>query len=121
MPLFQAVRRYKKWPVRLPLHDGRECPDCAAIITGNKGQELHRAYHEAMWQFQEQTIEAIRQTATGAGLLAEHDLSGGEADGLDLYDDEEHDSRRRRVPWRIAMMTRDEDDDGGEDDDDADA
>ena len=128
MKLFQAVRRYKKWIVRVPLWDARECPDCSGLVIGDKGQDAHRAYHEAIWQFQEETIEAIRQTAAGAGLTTGYDeIAGGEADGLELRDDELHDAKRRRVPWRIAMMTDSENEEpltrrvlasaGGDDDD----
>jgi len=109
MPLFQAVRRYKKWPVRVPLWDARECPDCLSLVIGDSAQDKHRAYHEAIWQFQDETIEALRQVAAGAGLTSGYAEPGsGEADGLELRDDEQHDAKRRRVPWRLAMMTADD-------------
>lgn len=114
MPIFQTVRRTKRWPVRLPLHDGRECPDCGALVIGDKGQDDHRAYHEAMRDWQDSVTEAIRQTAIGAGLTVGcGDDSAGEYHGLDVNDDELHDSKRRRVPWRTLVtnaMQEDEDD-----------
>src|ERR1700758_5488762 len=75
MPLFQSVRRAKRWPVVIPVYDGRRCPDCGALVLADKGQELHRAWHEAQADWQEQVREAIRATAAGAGLTV------GEAPG----------------------------------------
>jgi hypothetical protein len=110
MPLFQAVRRAKRWPVVIPIYDGRRCPDCGALVLGDKGQDLHRAHHEAQLHWQEAITEALRQTATGAGLSVGEDAGGGEIAGLDLQADEEHD-RNRRVSWRtLATRTADDDD-----------
>lgn len=111
MPLFQAVRRAKRWPVVLPLYDGRRCPDCGALALGDKGQELHRAHHEAQREWQEQVIEAIRATAAGAGLSV-REATGGEIGGLEELADEQHD-QSRRVSWRTLMADRSaaEDDD----------
>lgn len=115
MPIFQAVRRTKRWPVRLPLHDGRECPDCSALVTGDRGQDAHRAYHEALVEWQEWAEDAFRQVAAGAGLtVAEPDA--GEYHGLDVNADELHDAKRRRVPWRALVTSTVQD---REDDDDA--
>lgn len=103
MPLFQAVRRAKRWPACIPVYDGRRCPDCAAVVLGDKGQELHRAHHEAQREWQDQVIEAIRQTAAGAGLTVS-EAGGGEIDGLELQADEQYD-QSRRVSWRTLMTS----------------
>ena len=111
MPLFQAVRRAKRWSACIPVYDGRRCPDCAAVVLSDKGQELHRAWHEAQREWQDQVIDALRATALGAGLtVGEH--SGGEIDGLELQADEQYD-RSRRVSWRTLMTStaREDDDD----------
>ena len=47
MPLFQSVRRAKRWPVVIPIYDARQCADCGAVVIEWHDQELHRAWHEA--------------------------------------------------------------------------
>lgn len=114
MPIFQAVRRYKKWPIRVPLWDARECPDCGALTIGDNGQDEHRAYHEAIVEWQDWAEEVIKQAAAGAGLTPwEPTGDAGEYHALDLNPDELHDAKRRRIPWaRLAPSTTGDDDDG---------
>jgi hypothetical protein len=110
MPLFQSVRRAKRWPIVIPIYDGRRCPDCGGTVLADKAQELHRAWHEAQREWQEGVIEAIRSTAAGAGLSVGEAPSGGEIDGLDLQADEAYD-QSRRVSWRTLVTSREADDD----------
>lgn len=103
--LFQAVRRAKRWPVVIPIYDGRRCLDCGSLVIGDKGQELHRAWHEATLNWQEQVNEALAQIARAAGLAAAQSPEGGEIGGLDELPDEQHDARRR-VSWRTLVTAR---------------
>lgn len=114
-PLFQSVRRAKRWPVVIPIYDGRRCPDCGALVLADKGQELHRAWHEAQLGWQDGIVEAMHQLVTAAGLTAVERPVGGEIDGLEQLADEQHDGNRR-VSWRTLITTRAMAADGNDDD-----
>jgi len=103
--LFQAVRRAKRWPVVIPIYDGRRCPDCGSLVIADKGQELHRAWHEATLNWQEQVNDALAQIAAAAGLNAAQSPDGGEISGLDQLPDEQYDGNRR-VSWRTLVTAR---------------
>jgi hypothetical protein len=110
MALFQAIRRAKRWPVVIPIYDARSCIDCGALVSGDKGQDLHRAWHETHLDWQEAVNADIRTVAVGAGLNVRDEPGGGEIAGLDLQDDEQYD-QSRRVSWRTLMAERAENDD----------
>jgi len=45
---FIEVFHRRKWPVVLPLHDGRQCPVCSSVVRGPHGQRTHQAYHDEL-------------------------------------------------------------------------
>lgn len=45
---FVQVFHRRKWPVALPLYDGRACPWCGAIVHGKYGQDRHQRWHEQL-------------------------------------------------------------------------
>lgn len=74
-----------RWPVLLPLYDGRECPDCGAIVIGRHGKNLHREYHRHRDDWEAHANEAIRVLAEQAGIRFEiteppAELPGGGGD-----------------------------------------
>jgi hypothetical protein len=84
--LAPARRVYHGWKKVLPLYDGRECPDCGAVVLGREARRLHREYHMAEREWQESIEGLVRQIARYAGMtVVEHD--GGEAgDGYGRVD-----------------------------------
>lgn len=73
MGLFTRAR----WPVVLPLYDVRECPDCGALVRGDKGQRLHfAAMHEEI-DYEEEAGPLDGYVIGNGPLPAE--LTGGEA------------------------------------------
>lgn len=80
-----------KWPIVLPLYDGRQCPECSAVVFGWQAQQTHKTYHKrfaALDKAVRQLIEAVRVLATDAGFaIREAPVEdGGEDDdeGLDV-------------------------------------
>jgi hypothetical protein len=97
--LVPGRRVYRGWRKVLPLYDGRECPDCGAVILGRQGRRLHREWHMAERAWKEWAEVTIMQVARKAGLRVE-EPAGGEASDeyqlisvgdLELDDDEEDD------------------------------
>lgn len=109
--LLQTVRRAKRWPVKDPIRDARECPDCAAAVYGDKGQEQHRLWHERQLDWQEQVMETLEQIVRKSGLNAVQPGAAGEIGGLDPMEDEQY-GGTRRVSWSALLASRA---DGGDD------
>jgi hypothetical protein len=110
MGLFQTVRRIKRWPVVIPIYDGRRCPDCSALVSGDIGQETHRAWHEAHLGWQEGVWENTQRLAAKLGMAVSGVESDGEIGGLDRLDDDE---LEQTLPagWRtMAIKAADNDD-----------
>lgn len=43
---FTRVRfRRGDWDIKLPLYDGRECPECRAVVCGPRARKAHEAWH----------------------------------------------------------------------------
>jgi hypothetical protein len=38
--------RREKWPVVMPIANGRQCPDCLAVVIGPEGQRGHGEWHQ---------------------------------------------------------------------------
>lgn len=68
MDAFQAVRHYPKWRTVLPLQDGRECPECFAVVIGGNARIAHRNWHEEQRNWQYSMVDSAREIATKAGL-----------------------------------------------------
>ena len=64
------VRRhhYPRWRTVLPLQDGRECPECFAVVVGGTARISHRNYHTEQREWQEQMVQAVEDLARAAGL-----------------------------------------------------
>jgi hypothetical protein len=45
MSFVRVFTRTPKWRVVIPVSDGRECPDCYAIVRGRDGQAGHEQWH----------------------------------------------------------------------------
>lgn len=62
------LRRYSRWRNVLPLHDGRECPRCRAIVCGRDSWPAHRDWHDRMDADAELVRTAIRKLCAKTGL-----------------------------------------------------
>lgn len=72
MSIFQAVRNhYPRWRTVLPLQDGRECPECFAVVVGGGARIAHRRYHAEQRKWQEMMVQAAADIAAKAGLTAQ--------------------------------------------------
>jgi hypothetical protein len=101
MSLLAPARRiYHGWRKVLPLYDGRECPDCGAVVLGREGRRLHREYHMAERAWQEWATDSLMQLAVHLGMAVEEpaELAAGDGYGrVDLaaaelgYDEEDDD------------------------------
>ena len=78
--LVPARRAYRGWRKVLPLYDGRECPDCGAVIIGREGRELHRSYHLWLANWQDTTTAALRTISRHVGLAVEEYNQAGADD-----------------------------------------
>ena len=56
---FIRVLHSRKWPVVLPMYDGRRCPDCCAVVIGKHGQKDHWAQHEEMYAWRQEVEERL--------------------------------------------------------------
>ena len=120
MGLFHAARRVSRWPVVLPLYDGRACPECAAVVIGGAAAVIaHRDWHEGWRQTQDETVEAMRQVAIHAGMSVgegseRQDL---ELDQLGLSDKSEYIALagRRNRRARLSELDGDNEDEDWED------
>jgi hypothetical protein len=43
---FFRVLRGRTWRVRVRAYDLRECPECCAIVSSDRGQKGHAEWHE---------------------------------------------------------------------------
>jgi hypothetical protein len=102
MGLLVPTRRvYHGWRKVLPLYDGRECPDCGAVILGREGRRLHREHHLRLEAWQDQVVAALRAVSRYAGMtVLEHD--DGEPNSGEGYN---------RVNLRVPEYDDDEEDD----------
>lgn len=111
MPLIKthAFRHHlSKWPIVLPLYDGRRCPDCAAVVLGWQSQQQHKqreAQFDALDQAVRQLVEAVRVLADQAGLAVRMAPveAGGEDDDEGLEVDERLTRKARIVIGEGAL------------------
>lgn len=69
MSLLAPVRRvYHRWAMVMPLHDGRQCPDCGALVCGRDARRLHRELHMQTEQWQEWVGDTLMQIARHVGI-----------------------------------------------------
>lgn len=97
-----------RWPVLLPLYDGRECPRCGAVVIGRQGKHLHQAEHRRTDNWEEHVLEAIRILCAHVGVRFELDIPETPAAAGDPYQ-----------TVRVNRTDYDDDDQAEEDDDDA--
>lgn len=99
MGLLTPTRRvYHRWKSVLPLYDGRQCPDCGAVVCGREARREHREWHMAEEAWREWSQATLLQVARFAGMqvpeLAKQDQAD-EVTHVDLrapaYDDDEED------------------------------
>lgn len=57
-----------KWPIVMPLYDGRQCPMCSAVVLGWRAQQLHEGEHNARAEWEEWAVATIYALAEKAGL-----------------------------------------------------
>jgi len=76
------VLRFNRWPVVLPLHDGRACPDCGAVVIGRGPRIAHRNWHVQRTEFDTQLFEAVRVMAEYGG----HQGNDEEDNGIMKHD-----------------------------------
>lgn len=90
MSLLAPARRvYHGWRKVMPLYDGRECPDCGAVVLGREGRRLHREYHLRLEHWQDMAAAAIRTIAKHCGLTiqeSDEDSKPGGSEGYDRVD-----------------------------------
>jgi len=91
--MFAPVRRWRDWAVVLPLYDGRQCPDCAAVTIGKDARRQHRDWHAARTEYDSQLSDAIASIARRAGIKVAFTDPADAPDGLwsDNEDDEDDD------------------------------
>lgn len=81
MGLLTPTRRvYHRWRNVLPLYDGRECPDCAAVVCGREARRVHREWHMAAEQWQEWAQSTLLQVARYAGMTVPELAPQGQGD-----------------------------------------
>ena len=100
MGLLTPTRRvYHRWRPVLPLYDGRECPDCGAVVCGRESRRSHREWHMAAEAHREWVQSTLLQVARYAGMTVPElarDVQGDGYERVDLAaelagDDEEDD------------------------------
>jgi hypothetical protein len=94
-------RVHHRWPLILQLYDGRQCPDCGAIVCGREARRIHREDHMRRREWEEWVTNTIMQLARWTGhpvIDPARDQAPEESGGyekVDLtaieYDDEEED------------------------------
>lgn len=62
------VRRWGDWKTVLPLYDGRECPDCRAVVVGRDARRDHKTWHLERTEFDSRVLVALRKLVVAAGL-----------------------------------------------------
>lgn len=99
MGLLTPTRRvFHRWRLVIPLQDGKECPDCGAVVCGREGRRLHREWHMHTGRWQEWVGDTLMRLAGELGIptvdLPRED-QGGEGGRVDLrapdYDEDEED------------------------------
>lgn len=70
-----------RWPIVMPLYDGRQCPMCSAIVLGWKAQELHENEHNARAEWEDWAVETIYELCARAGVELKPRPDGQEFDG----------------------------------------
>ena len=97
-------RVYHRWRPVLPLYDGRECPDCGAVVCGREARRRHREDHMAREAWEGWVTDTLMQLAAWTG----HPVT--EAEGKDAPGDGDG-------YGRVDLAVPDDDDDDEEDDD----
>jgi hypothetical protein len=90
--LFAPVQRWKDWKTVLPLYDGRQCPDCAAVTIGKDARQQHRAWHVARTEYDSNLSQAVAVIARHAGLKVGFADPENAPDGH--WDDDDNDDER---------------------------
>lgn len=100
MGLLTPTRRvYHRWKSVLPLYDGRQCPDCGAVVCGREARREHRELHMRTEQWQEWVADTFMRIAKHVGIPTIEPAVKDQAAGVthvdlrapDYGDDEEDD------------------------------
>ena len=63
------VTKYsRRWPVVLPIYDGRQCPECHVPIIGHKARTKHTRMHEAKGEWDEYVHTVLAKLCEVAGM-----------------------------------------------------
>lgn len=108
MSVFQSARRRPRWRLVLQLYDGRECPECYAIVCGADAKIAHRQRHDSQREQLEMLAEAIRVICQKIGLVTADQVH------------EPGDGTVTRHQQRVIDSNRWDDDDEDEENDDDD-
>lgn len=107
---FVRPARWLDWHLSIPIYDGRDCPECGALIIGPKRRKAHQEWHTARTEWDSHIREAIRRLASELGLNVREPRREDAPDGI--YDEDQDD--RLTAKARLVHGYDDEDD---EDDD----
>ena len=56
-----------RWPIVMPLYDGRQCPACSAVVLGWQAQQVHETHHREQDEFNAHLLTAAKQLAEKLG------------------------------------------------------
>lgn len=117
MSLLAPKRRvYHRWRPVLPLYDGRECPDCGAVVCGREARRLHREWHMGREAWEEWATATIQQVAVFAGMQVEKRAGGEAGDGYGRVNLREEDTYEYADRMAGRLVVELDDDEEGDDD-----
>ena len=104
---FVRVDRWLDWHLSIPIYDGRDCPECGALIIGPKRRKAHQEWHMKRTEFDTATVAGLRKLTLKAGLnpveLDPRDAPDG------IYDEDQDD--RLTAKARLVSNYDEEDED----------
>lgn len=70
--------RRERWPQVIPIYDGRQCPECGAVVISWSGQWQHQSFHDELSGAPEET--PVPDGYVVGGAMAPADVPGYASD-----------------------------------------
>ena len=81
----------KRWPVVLPIYDGRQCPECHVPVIGQRAKAKHQRMHDERGEWEEYLLATLHKLCEIAGIrvLSPEDMHERSINEGDYYAEDE--------------------------------